>query len=150
VGDAIDSHTDNICSQYTTAKSSQLESSKNSQSIHMSSFSCQEEALVSKVEETMHPRGQHCDAFVDIILSQATSAISLISEVVALNINDTQANDDTHSTVSNQHSKASPRLFRSKFTVIGSSSVETGWRMMCMAIEGRKLKNRFSCRSCGT
>lgn len=115
-GEAVDNHADNTCSQCITAESCQFKSSKNSHSIHMSSFSCQEEALVSKVEEAMHPRQQHFHAFVDIVLSQATSAISLISEAVALYINDTQANDETCITVSNQHSKASSRLFGNKFS----------------------------------
>jgi hypothetical protein len=118
VGGAIDNHADNTGSQCTTPESCQFENSKNSHSIHMSSFSRQEEALVSKVEETMDPRRQHFHAFVDIVLSQATSAISLISEAVALDINDTQANDDACSTVSNQHSKASPRLFGNKFSSV--------------------------------
>lgn len=116
VGKSIDSHADNTCSQCTAEESCQLESSESSHRIHMSSFSCQEKALVSKIEETMHPRQQHFHAFIDIVLSQATSAISLISEAIALDINDTQANDDTCSTVSDQHSKASPRLFGNKFT----------------------------------
>jgi len=67
VGEAIDRHADNTCSQYTIAKSCQLESSTNSHSIHMSSLSCQEDALVPKVEDTMHPRRQQCHAFVEII-----------------------------------------------------------------------------------
>ena len=82
----------------------------------MSSFSCQEKDLVSNIEETMHPKQQHFHVFVDIVLSQATSVISLIFEAIALYINDTEDNDDVCSTVSDQHSKASPRLFGNKFT----------------------------------